>query len=276
NRNVTVLFEMALFELKQYENVIFPNLDILQKTVKDIHTFNRTFNDLIDIRAKESLKMSIDLDDFIEYFRMLSEDNVTVDDLLQMLIVLKDMIKNRKSSAEELRKEFEKFKSFILNYVTIDVSQSTANDDDLEDVSQTLMLTDGRQQHSLVQSSLNSLYQIFLEGIKPSIIYYTLTYTILPNSQNNSSLYLAIAVFAGCYIYNRKAISRNVKDLIKRIRPNKFNGKSDTILLINKREQNKYKEKISAKLPVVLTHLEIVKQFWKQQFDIFESHIIAL
>src|SRR6266511_4520765 len=110
---------MALIELKQYEDVIFPNLNVLQKSVEDIHKafrhlkelhkipggnddkqlldkLNRKFNDLVNIRANESLKMSMDLEDIIEYFRMLiNDDEITVDDLLDTLLRLKNVTKER-------------------------------------------------------------------------------------------------------------------------------------------------------------------------------------
>ena len=37
---------MALIELKQYKNVIFPNLDVLQKSVEDIHEAFRHLKEL--------------------------------------------------------------------------------------------------------------------------------------------------------------------------------------------------------------------------------------
>src|ERR1043166_6653373 len=116
--------------LNQYETVIFPNLDILQKAIKDIlESFqrlreinddkqlvklNRKFNDLVDIRAKGTLKMSGDLEEVVGYFKMLTEDNITANDLLETLLVLKDVAEKRIISSKESKKEFVDFRNSIL------------------------------------------------------------------------------------------------------------------------------------------------------------------
>ena len=116
--------------LNQYETVIFPNLGILQKAIKDILEYfqrlreinddkqlvklNRKFNDLVDIRAKGTLKMSGDLEEVVGYFKMLTEDNITANDLLETLLVLKDVAEKRIISSKESKKEFVDFRNSIL------------------------------------------------------------------------------------------------------------------------------------------------------------------
>src|SRR4051812_45339509 len=117
---------MDLNELKQYENVIFPNIDVLQKTIENIFEYfqhlkglhdgipdnngikqlNRHFSDLVGTRAEESSMMSMDLEEFADYFKMLTKDDVTVNDLLKTLLVLKDVAENRINSSKKLKNEF--------------------------------------------------------------------------------------------------------------------------------------------------------------------------
>ncbi|RHZ78267.1 hypothetical protein Glove_166g209 [Diversispora epigaea] len=342
-------------EFKQYENMIFPNLDALQKAIKDIleafrylkelhikvpddsdnirqlAELNRKFNTLVDMRAKESLKMSMDLEDFIEYFRMLTADNVTVDTLLQILLGLKDVVKIRINSSEELKNEFEKIRISMLSYIA---SQPSGFDDDGEEDDD----DDKVANHAIEKQSSkiiigiqppnfrSILYQILLEASETmgisTFIYFLLRWVepvkmwqfsidklkkILPNKffslfggnylkagqssnssienldvsqsslsianllQNNAPFWLAFVVFSGCCFVNREIIYRHYRDIKDLITT--FNRKNDTTITDN---EKKYKRNISTKLPVISTHLEILIQFWKQQFDIFESHINAL
>ncbi|CAH1761107.1 8131_t:CDS:1 [Entrophospora sp. SA101] len=257
---------MALIELNQYENLIFPNLDILQKTfenilgsfrhlkqfhieysgidddTKQLDDLNRELNDFVGIRAKESLKMSIDLEHFIKYFKMIKEGDVTVNDLLETLLLLKDIAEKRIDKSEELKTEFGSIRESISTYIAKDFSVS--------------------QQPKLVKR-----YQLF-KFIIPFLTYffspYMPWYQILNNASNNYFYFnlqsiLALAASVPCLldIFNRK------------------NG----VIMMNSEEQKKvkkYEEKISINLPVISTHLETLTQFWKQQFNIFESHIIVL
>jgi len=331
---------MDLNELKQYENVNFSNFEILQKTIKyileafrhlkELHIknsvddvdimqlveLNQEFNDLVNIITKESLKMSMDLEDFIEYFRMLTEGNVTVNELLQTLLVLKDVSNKRIIDYEELKEKFENFKISvsILKDIVLNISQSPGScdddDDEVEDAQRKplLQITDGNQPLNL----RSALYQILLEFIKPTLISVS-AYFLLPwivpekwypddklkkiefssfggdyspkvqsSSQSIVSKCLALVVFSGYYIYKHKVISRKVKDLMNVVKRDRFlsifNRRNDITIMNDEREQkkSKYKENISKKLSVILIHLEILIQFWKQQVDIFESHINAL
>nr|CAG8556277.1 2228_t:CDS:1 [Entrophospora candida] len=257
---------MALIELNQYENLIFPNLDILQKTfenilgsfrhLKQLHIeysgidddtkrlddLNRELNDFVGIRAKESLKMSIDLEHFIKYFKMIKEGDVTVNDLLETLLLLKDIAEKRIDKSEELKTEFGSIRESISTYIAKDFNIS--------------------QQPKLVKR-----YQLYKFTI-PFLTYffspYIPWYQILNNASNNYFYFnlqsiLALAALVPCLldIFNRK------------------NG----VIMMNSEEQKKvkkYEEKISINLPVISTHLETLTQFWKQQFNIFEPHIIAL
>nr|CAG8461562.1 13724_t:CDS:1 [Entrophospora candida] len=239
---------MASIELNQYKDVIFPNLDVSQKAIVDILEAFRhlkeshikisgrnndvkkldksssKFNDLVVRIAKGSLKKSMDLKDFTEYFKMLTEDNVTSNDLLQTLLVLKDMAKQRISDSEELKNDFEQFKTSIAE--NISQSSKSFGDSDVELVqrNQLLQITDG-------------------------------------------------SVTFGYCAYYHKRISRKWNHLTG------LNRENSITIMNDEREQKKiqkYEEKISTKLPVILTHLETLVQFWKQQYDIFESHINVL
>nr|CAG8659912.1 4364_t:CDS:2 [Entrophospora candida] len=182
---------MALIELKQYESAIFPNLDVSQKAIVDIleafrhlkeshvkisnrndddvNKLNSKFNDLVARIAKGSLKKSMDLKDFTEYFKTLTEDNVASNDLLQTLLVLKDMTKQR-------------------------ISQSLK-----DNIKPSISASNVRQPFT----------QSYLSGVNLTC--------------------LNLVIISGYSIYD-----------------------------------------------LILTHLETLIQFWKQQYDIFESHINAL
>ncbi|CAG8570357.1 33990_t:CDS:2 [Gigaspora margarita] len=294
---------MALIEeLKQYEDMIFPNLDAMQKAIRDIlenfrylrelhkvsdgsdnirrlDELNCKFNTLVDMRAKESSKMAMDLEDFIEYFRMLTTDNVTVETLLQILLGLKDVVKIRINSSEELKNEFEKFRISMLRYIS---SQSSGFGDDYDGSDVEVADHAEEKQVSKIIDEIqlpnfrSVSYRIFIKimGI-PIFIYFSLRW-VEPVKMWQVSIapfWLAFFVFSGCCLVNHKVIYRyyrNIKYLITT-----FNRKNDTTM-DNERKQSKYKRNISTKLPVILTHLEILIQFWKQQFDIFESHINVL
>nr|CAG8564759.1 10716_t:CDS:1 [Entrophospora candida] len=253
---------MALFKLNQYEKSIFPNHDILSKPIenilesfrhlkelyiknfginndiKQLDNLNRGFNDFVSARAKESLKMSMDLEDFIKYFKMLTEDNVTVDDLLETVLMIKDVAKKRISKSEELKIEFENIGESISTYITKNLSISQ---------SPKLVLAKPMSITALIYFPLSYIvqwYQILID--MPGKLFYFGLQSIL-----------SFGVFGICFIA--------------------FNRKNGTMM--NNEEQKKlrkYEKKISINLPVILTHLETLIQFWKQQLDIFESHIIAL
>ncbi|CAH1766469.1 14344_t:CDS:1 [Entrophospora sp. SA101] len=325
---------MASIELNQYKDVMFPNLDVSQKAIVDILEAFRhlkeshikisgrnndvkkldksssKFNDLVVRIAKGSLKKSMDLEDFTEYFKMLTEDNVTSNYLLQTLLVLKDMAKQRISDSEELKNDFEQFKTSIAE--NISQSPKSFGDSDVELVQRNhlLQITDGSQPPNFLNALAQFLPDVFMlvftlvstrvlnsfstdslpiigqslkDNIKPSIsasnVRQLFTQSYL-SSVNLSCLNLVI--ISGYSIYNRKSISRKLKYLIivaKRYHLTGFYKRNNNTIMNDEREQKKiqkYEEKISTKLPVILTHLETLIQFWKQQYGIFESHINAL
>nr|CAG8461615.1 13728_t:CDS:1 [Entrophospora candida] len=326
---------MASIELNQYKDVIFPNLDVSQKAIVDILEAFRhlkeshikisgrnndvkkldksssKFNDLVVRIAKGSLKKSMDLKDFTEYFKMLTEDNVTSNDLLQTLLVLKDMAKQRISDSEELKNDFEQFEISIAKNINQSPPKGVDDDDEVAvQRNQLLQITDGSQP----QNFLNALAQ-FLPDV--FMLVFTLVSTRVLNSFSTDSLpiigqslkdntelsisasnvrqlftqsYLSsvnlsclnLVIISGYSIYNRKSISRKLKYLIivaKRYHLTGFYKRNNNTIMNDEREQKKiqkYEEKISTKLPVILTHLETLIQFWKQQYGIFESHINVL
>nr|CAG8435329.1 12326_t:CDS:2 [Entrophospora candida]CAG8436745.1 3098_t:CDS:2 [Entrophospora candida] len=96
---------MVLIDLEQYEQITFPDLNILQNSVEEVlvafrclkdeqqllNELSGEFNKLIYERARESLKMSI------------------IDDLLQTLTLLEDMAKNRERDLDKLETNFTDF-----------------------------------------------------------------------------------------------------------------------------------------------------------------------
>ncbi|RHZ61610.1 hypothetical protein Glove_346g112 [Diversispora epigaea] len=310
---------MALIEeLKQYENVVFPNLDALQKSIKDIleafrylkelhikvsdgsddiwplDELNRKFNTLVNMRAKESSKMSMDLEDFIEYFRMLTADNVTVNTLLQILLGLKDVAKIRINSSEKLLKEFGEFRMSIASRFDDDGGDDDGddggdNDDEVDHAKekQSSKIIDGTQPPNFQSISYKMLEAIFFTGIS-----YFLVHWVGPVEMWQFSMELIETLFNPS-IQNPQS-SKRTADLLQNYAPPLFsfvvfwgyclvnrevlyrNRKNDTTIMDNERKQRKYKRNISTKLPGILKDLEILLQFWELQLAIFKSHINAL
>ncbi|GBB89717.1 hypothetical protein RclHR1_01650024 [Rhizophagus clarus] len=285
--------------LNQYGTVIFPNLGILQKAIKDIlESFqhlrkindddkqlvklNRKFNELVDVRAKESLKMSGDLERVVGYFKMLTEDDITVSDLLETLLVLKDVAENRIISSKKSEEEFVDFRKSI-------------------------QLINGIQPPNF----LSALWQISLEVIRPGIpilstfvLHFIVrkssrlgkTFNLLPEkigsifeenaqqfnlsitnhlSSSHLSFCLAFMGFGYCFYNRKKEISKKAKDLMyAAVKGNRLTTRKN--VADNKEERKKSEEKISTKLQVISTYLETLTQFWTQQFNIYELHINAL
>ncbi|CAJ0748442.1 14513_t:CDS:1 [Entrophospora sp. SA101] len=286
---------MASIELNQYKDVIFPNLDVSQKAivgileafrhlkeshikisgrnndVKKLDKSSSKFNDLVVRIAKGSLKKSMDLEDFTEYFKMLTEDNVTSNYLLQTLLVLKDMAKQRISDSEELKNDFEQFKTSIAENISQSPKSFGDSDVGLVQRNQLLQITDGSQPPNFLNALAQFLPEVFMLVFTPVSTYSLLSW-ILPEMDFLKNIIVLVVTFGYCAYYHKR-LSRKWNHLTG------LNRKNSITIINDEREQKKirkYEEKISTKLPVILTHLETLIQFWKQQYDIFESHINAL
>nr|CAG8549110.1 14851_t:CDS:2 [Entrophospora candida] len=262
---------MASIELNQYKDVIFPNLDVSQKAIVDILEAFRhlkeshikisgrnndvkkldksssKFNDLVVRIAKGSLKKSMDLEDFTEYFKMLTEDNVTSNDLLQTLLVLKDMAKQRISDSEELKNDFEQFKTSIAE--NISQSSKSFGDSDVELVqrNQLLQITDGSQPPNFLNALAQFLPEVFML-VFTLVSTYSLLSWILPEMDFLKNIIVLVVTFGYCAYYHKR-ISRKWNHLTG----------------FYKRNNN-----------TIMNDEKTLVQFWKQQYDIFESHINVL
>ncbi|CAJ0839134.1 9828_t:CDS:2 [Entrophospora sp. SA101] len=183
---------MPLIDLKQHEDVTFPDPNILQKNVEEIlvafrclkelcvkysateenitelNHLSSIFDELIMERAKESLKMSMYLEEILDYFQMLIKEDTSVEDLLKTLATLKDMVKNRIVDSEKLENQFKEFKTEIKK-INDNQSFDVHGDDKKVFLLQDLIIKD-RNQSENFQGALKS-FLIEVAKTTSSILY---------------------------------------------------------------------------------------------------------
>ncbi|CAJ0834172.1 7661_t:CDS:2 [Entrophospora sp. SA101] len=354
---------MPLIDLKQHEDVTFPDPNILQKNVEEIlvafrclkelcvkysateenitelNHLSSIFDELIMERAKESLKMSMYLEEILDYFQMLIKEDTSVEDLLKTLATLKDMVKNRIVDSEKLENQFKEFKTEIKK-INDNQSFDVHGDDKKVFLLQDLIIKD-RNQSENFQGALKSflievakttssiLYEVakvsflifilkkFLQLLNVNLIIYgnsinsyqrnlmgggkfakirenkssyileqissynngmvggnsinnddnnsiasnesSTSYSLANLFPNNLPINLACRLVLGYYYFNY-----NPKELFSR-----FQRK-------HAKTVKEYNDKITNKLPIIITNLTILTQFWKHQSIIIDSHINSL
>src|SRR5690348_2274836 len=191
---------MSLIDLKQYENVTFPDSNILQKNVeemlvafrclkevyircsateedtKQLNYLSSIFDRLIEERAKESLKMSVYLEEILDYLQMLTKEDTSVEDLLKTLAILKDTVKNRIVDSEKLENQFKEFKADIIktNAGQPFGARGCDKNDGLISFLQELIIKDGNQSENF-QSALKSfLIEVAMVSFKVTTIFFVI------------------------------------------------------------------------------------------------------
>src|SRR6266496_1018457 len=121
---------MAMINLELWQKPNFPPLEILEsrtKTVleafnkcrkldiklqtddKKINEFYPLFNSLTERRAVESLRLSVYAEDVGIYLKLLSDDNTSIEVILETLSSLLDTAQDMQKDAKELKKDYQKF-----------------------------------------------------------------------------------------------------------------------------------------------------------------------